>query len=261
MSFLKSLFGKGKDEQPESAASGGRFATRTDPGKRHSHNEDCPVARELPDGSILLAVADGVGGLGGGEVASAAAIEAVVDELSAGDGDIDDRIRKAFSTANTRVREAAAARADLQRIACTLALAVVQGRSARIAHLGDSRIYLFHDGSLRQLTEDHSWVAEQVRAGTMTEEDAEQSQFRNVITRGVGVEETATLDAIQVVPLPSPSVLLVCSDGLSKAVAEEELYPALRLEDPELMAERLVEMANEAGGPDNIAVAVLLITD
>lgn len=262
LSFFSFLFGKSRSTGKQPAADVEPFASLTDPGRKRSYNEDSAVATRLPDGSVLLAVADGVGGLGGGDIASAETIEAIVQVLSSNEkDDPNERLAAAFASANTRVREAATRKPDLSRMASTLAVAMVDGSSARLAHLGDSRAYLFHRGILRQLTEDHSWVADQVRAGNMTNDEAEQSQFRNVITRGVGVEEALDLDSIQVIPLPSPSVLLLCSDGLFKAVDEEALCPALELDDPRDMARQLVAVANEAGGPDNIAVALMLISD
>jgi serine/threonine protein phosphatase PrpC len=234
-----------------------RMVALTDRGVKRAANQDRVLAQELPDGSILLAVADGAGGVGGGEVASAEAIDALAVELpEAASAEPGAALGRAFSVANERVRARAAERPELEGMASTLVAALVRGNTAWVANAGDSRAYLFDQKRLRQLTLDHSWVAEEVRAGRLTEEEAKKSAFRSVITRGVGVSETIEPDTVGPVTLPGGSLLLLCSDGLYRVVSDSEMAGVLESGAPHDMAERLIALANEGGGPDNISVVI-----
>jgi serine/threonine protein phosphatase PrpC len=234
-----------------------RVAALTDRGLKRPTNEDRALARELPDGSILLAVADGVGGIAGGETASAQAIETTATELaSAPRDDPAAALKRAFSIANERVRAQAAQRPELEGMASTLASALVRGSAAWVASAGDSRVYLFRQAQLRQLTVDHTWVAEQLRAGRLTDEEAKSSAFRNVITRGIGIADTIEPDIVGPVTLGRDDVLLLCSDGLYRLVSDGQIVSVLESGTAHSMAERLIVLANEAGGSDNISVVV-----
>ena len=234
-----------------------RAVARTDPGLKRSENQDAVLARELVDGSVVVAVADGVGGASGGELASAGAIECLLAELLANPGAAAaDSLHRAVASANAAVRAEAADR-GFEGMATTLVAAVVCGGSAWVANVGDSRAYLYEAGTLRQLTQDHSWVTEQVQAGRLTEEEAETNAFRNVITRAVGVAETVEPDVSGPIPLPAGSLLLLCSDGLHRAVNGAGIAGALASGDPGGMADRLITLANEAGGPDNVSVVIV----
>ncbi len=234
-----------------------RMAALTHRGLKRATNQDYVLAQELAGGSILLAVADGVGGVGGGETASAEAIQALAAELDKmPESDPRAALSRAFSVANERVRARAAKRPELQRMASTLVAALVRGNEAWVASAGDSRAYHFGQNELRQLTQDHTWVAEQVRAGRLTEEEAKTNEFRNVITRGIGIEETVEPDIVGPVALPDESLLLLCSDGLSRVVSDPEIAGVLESGTAHEMAERLIALANDAGGPDNISVVI-----
>jgi protein phosphatase len=235
-----------------------RLAARTDRGLKRSDNQDRALAQELPDGSILAAVADGVGGVGGGEAASTQAMHTLLAQLLDNtDADPGEALERAFVSANEQVRARAAQRPELRGMATTLVAALVRGQSAWLAGVGDSRAYLFHQGELTQLTQDHSWVAEQIRAGRLTEEEAEHSEFRNVITRAVGVADTVEPDKVGPISLPAGSLLLLCSDGLHRVVGDADIATVLAAGSPQEMADRLIALANEAGGPDNISVAIV----
>jgi serine/threonine protein phosphatase PrpC len=237
-----------------------RMAALTDRGLKRPTNQDRVLAQELPGGAVLLAVADGVGGIGGGETASAEAIEALLTELeNAPSDDPTALLWRAFSVANQRVRAQAAERPELKGMASTLATALVRGDTAWVASAGDSRVYLFHQAQLRQLTLDHTWVAEQLRAGLLTDEEAKGSAFRNVITRGIGIAETVQPDMAGPVALAKGDLLLLCSDGLYRAVSDTQIASVLESGTPHSMAERLIHLANDAGGSDNISVVVLRI--
>jgi len=207
---------------------------------------------------VLAAVADGVGGVSGGEAASTQAMHALLAGVLSDDrAGAADMLERAFVSANEQVRARAAQRPELQGMATTLVAALVRGQSAWLASVGDSRGYLFHQGQLTQLTQDHSWVAEQVRSGRLTEEDAQHSEFRNVITRAIGVAETVEPDTLGPISLPPGSLLLLCSDGLHRVASDTEIATVLASGTPDEMAERLIGLANEAGGPDNISVAIV----
>ncbi len=194
----------------------------------------------------------------GGDIASAEASQALVAELrKKSDDDPPAALARAFLVTNQRVRAHAGEQRDTQGMASTLVAALSRGDTAWLANVGDSRAYLFHRTQFRQLTLDHSLVAEQVRAGRLTAEEANRSEFRNVITRGIGVAETVEPDIIGPVTLPDGSLLLLCSDGLYRAVSEERIAEVLSSGTPAEMAARLIELANQGGGPDNIAVAIL----
>jgi serine/threonine protein phosphatase PrpC len=242
---------------PQTMVTPERVAALTDRGLKRPTNEDRALARELPDGSILLAVADGVGGIAGGETASSEAIDTLAAELANSPGDDPTMaLKRAFSVANERVRARAAARLELEGMASTLAAALVRGRAAWVASAGDSRVYLFRQAQLRQLTTDHTWVAEQLRAGRLTDEEAKSSAFRNVITRGIGIAETIEPDIVGPVTLEKGDVLLLCSDGLYRLVGDAQVVSVLESGTAHSIAERLILLANEAGGSDNISVVI-----
>ena len=235
-----------------------QIAALTNRGQKRSVNEDTVLAEELPDGSILLAVADGVGGLSQGEVASTEAVRVLRDEI--GRASLDDPasvMKDAFSLANQRVRALAQQREGQAAMASTLVAALVRDGRAWLAHVGDSRAYLLHESRLQQLTQDHSLVAEQIRAGTIQPEEADSVSYGNLITRGIGVEETIEADAFGPHELPPSMPLLLCSDGLYRVLRDSEFAQILSTGDLQAMAERLVQRANEEGGPDNISVVIL----
>ena len=237
-----------------------RMAALTDRGLKRPTNQDHVLAQELPGESTLLAVADGVGGIGGGETASAEAIEALLTELTnAPDDDPTAALERAFSVANKRVRARAVERPELKGMASTLAVALVRGNKAWVANAGDSRVYRFHKGRLQQLTVDHTWVAEQLRAGRLTDEEAQTSAFRNVITRAIGIADAVEPDTVGPITLPNGSLLLLCSDGLYRMVSDTAIARVLESGTPHAMAERLIGLANDAGGSDNISAVIFRI--
>lgn len=233
-----------------------RFAARTDTGRRRRENQDQAIARALADGSILLAVADGAGGLPAGATASSAAIQAVEAAAAGGVGDAPARfLERAVDAANRRVLAIGEADAAARGLASTLVLAVVRDGTAWIANIGDSRAMLFHDGALARLTEDDSLVAEQVRAGVLTDEQARVAPHRNIITRSLGLAADAAVEVVQA-HVGEGDVLMLSSDGLHGVLTDAEIAALLAGDDPGTIAARLIAAANDAGGPDNIAVAI-----
>jgi protein phosphatase len=233
-----------------------RFIAITDKGMRRATNQDSAIARELPSGLAILVVADGVGGSGGGEVASKETVETIVAALSEDDlADPPFALKRAVARANDRVRALSRSSPELAAMATTLVVALVEGHLGWIVSVGDSRAYLWKSGEMRMLTEDDSWVAEQVRSGVLTEQDAARSPYQNVITRGIGVEDSVRTDVIDL-ELESGDTLLLCSDGLYRAVSAELIGETVKDRELKEAAAKLVELANGAGGPDNISVVL-----
>jgi protein phosphatase len=216
-----------------------------------------------------------VGGRAGGEIASALAVEtlreAVPDLLGASDrtppagagsdaGREAGALRQAVSLANRRIREAVRRRPELEGMGTTLSALLLSRSGAHLAHLGDSRAYLLRSGRLRQLSEDHSFVAEQVKAGAITREQARTSAYRHVITRALGIDDGAAPDLLRE-PVQSGDVFLLCSDGLTEMVTDAQIGKVLRETEPAEAVRRLIAAANEAGGADNITAVVVKVLE
>ena len=224
----------------------------TDIGKVRERNEDSFLAE-----SPVFAVADGIGGHRGGEVASRLALEVVEQMSTNGKGTLAERVREA----NRAVFERSQADRQVTGMGTTLTAVVVEGAGVRLVHVGDSRAYLLRAGSLRQLTEDHTLVARMVKTGEITTDEAEIHPHRNVLTRALGTEPEVRVDE-QDVPLIDGDRLLLCSDGLTGMVTEDQIQVILEAAvSPQDAADRLIKAANRAGGVDNITVVVLEMRD
>jgi protein phosphatase len=247
------------------------WAVRTDPGLRRSSNEDSFCTRADLG---LFVVADGMGGHVAGEVASRIAVETIqtfINETAGADKNrtwpfpfdpaisLDsNRLKAAFRLANRQIANAMSDTADLRGMATTAsALLAGQGR-ASVAHVGDSRIYVLREGALEQITHDHSWVEEQVRAGTLTPTAARQHPWRNVVTRALAGGEDPEIDVVELSPKQGQRFLL-CSDGLSTVVPHDTIAKILGQSGVSLeeVCQGLIAAANEGGGPDNITTLVL----
>lgn len=239
---------------------------KTDKGQRPNNEDQFAVVdtrrRGMRADGVLI-IADGMGGRNFGEQAAAAAVETVEEALAemldnqAGiEVVMADVLASALRKANARVYELASADEDRKGMGTTCVAAVIEGERLYVAHAGDSRAYLLREGALRQLTADHSYVAEQVRAGAITEEGARKSRFRNIITRAVGIEPTLEAEVVEAEVQPGDTVLL-CTDGLSNMVEEAEIARTLgQSSSPQAAADKLVGMANKNGGKDNITAVV-----
>ena len=248
------------------------WAVRSDPGLRRSTNEDCYCTR---DDIGLYMVADGMGGHVAGEIASRIAVEAIqafIEETAGADKNRTwpfpfdptisleaNRLKAAFRIANRKIGAAIADSQELRGMATTASAVLFGSRSASVAHVGDSRVYVLREGNLEQITADHSWVEEQVRAGTMSRTAARQHPWRNVVTRALSGGEDPEVDVTEVSPKPAERYLL-CSDGLFGVVPDAQIAEILGEQIPlDAICQRLVSAANEAGGPDNITTLILQI--
>jgi serine/threonine protein phosphatase PrpC len=227
----------------------GRTAALSHAGRKRRHNEDAYVL-EPP----LFAVADGMGGAKAGEIASSLAAGALQE--SDGDGSSGEaRVAALIEEANRRVFRRATEDRDASGMGTTMTVALVEDDQVAIGHVGDSRAYLIREGRLEQLTDDHSLVAELVRSGKLTPEEAEIHPQRAVITRAVGTEPDVDVDTFSVQGA-SGDLFLICSDGLTDMVDEATILEAVELNrgDLKAAAKALVNAANRVGGEDNITV-------
>ena len=241
----------------------------TDMGRVRTNNEDC---YKIVEPLNLFVLSDGMGGEAHGEIASAMAVETVVkhcldietNPAARVIGRVDPnwsartkRLSTAVHLANKNIFKSAEADPDRHGMGATLTAAWIDDAKLSIAHVGDSRAYLLRSGSLLQLTRDHSLVAEQVRRGILTAAEAEESEMQSVLLRALGAQAEIEVDAEEHTLFPR-DILLLCSDGLTRMVTEPEIAGTLQAEtDAARASEKLVALANERGGPDNISVVTV----
>lgn len=239
-------------------------------GRQRQHNEDSFL---VADEGHLYLVADGMGGHAAGEIASRIAVDSISEFIlhtKEDDGTwphaydehfrrTTNRLMAAVRLANTRVLEAMRKDARLRGMGTTVVACLADDQFIAVAHVGDSRAYLIRDGQLSRLTNDHSWVFEQVQAGMLTEAEAEKHPLRNVITRALGGALSVNPDAAEV-EAKSGDVVLLCSDGLTGMVPEDEILRLVtQTEDLDEACQQLIDTANERGGLDNVT-AILVKT-
>ena len=242
------------------------FGYLTDKGSQRNNNEDSVLVSQKLG---LAAVADGMGGHNAGELASSLAVKTLCETLASINGgrlSVDKRapglsaaankLRFAMFRANSVIYETSRREAKSKGMGTTLSAILIEDGSAALAHVGDSRIYLLREGALAQLTTDHSLVMEQLSKGLITKEEAETSTMQNILTRAIGIHRSMEPDAADVA-VRGGDKLLLCSDGLFKAVKEEDIKRILsRRRSPGRLCRELVSKAIANGGPDNVTVAV-----
>ncbi len=237
------------------------IASRSDVGQVRSANEDSCGVFALKDGSNLLVLADGMGGHRGGATASATAVATISEMIgvekrpsSAGDA-----LKEAIEAANARIHEMAQADPDLEGMGTTVVTFLLDGRGrGTVAHVGDSRAYRYRRGEIDPLTTDHSVVAEMQKRGLLSADEAAVHPRRNEILRSVGVLPDVEVEVAKVDVKPGDRFVL-CSDGLTGMVTDEEIAAVVQMEKPARAVESLIQMANERGGPDNISVQILSV--
>ena len=248
----------------------------SDVGRVRTNNED---SFRIVETQNLFILSDGMGGEAHGEVASAMAVETIArycaeSEEGKGDSGVTlhgsmleswspqtKKLQNAFFQANFEIYKSAQEHPEQRGMGATLTAGWVNGSKLSVAHVGDSRAYLLRAGGLQQLTSDHSLVAEQVRRGILTPQQAEESDMQSVLLRALGAHPEVEVDIDEVDLIPR-DVLLFCSDGLTRMVTEPEIAGCLQAEtDPGAAAQKLVELANERGGLDNVTVVVARVQE
>ncbi len=245
-----------------------RASGQTDVGQRRDHNEDAFLVDEP---LRLFIVADGMGGHAGGGTASRLAVETIQQSVRAAqeqspellgppggveESPVPDVLREAVEAACTKIFETAQGAPELSGMGTTVTAALVDGRTAFVAHVGDSRCYLMRESRIYQVSEDHSLVNEQLKAGAISPDEARHSRFKNIITRSVGFEQQVQVDLMGV-ELEAGDTLLLCCDGLSNLVEDVEILHVVEGSTLEESPGKLIALANERGGDDNITVVVI----
>jgi serine/threonine protein phosphatase PrpC len=245
----------------------------TDVGRKRKHNEDA-FAVDLSDG--LFIVADGMGGHAAGEVAARITVETIGEFIAATrqkeeatwpfkyDHSLDfnsNRLAIAIEKANERVMAAVAAQPWLKGMGTTVVAGLLNEKILSLAHVGDSRAYLYREGVLKRLTDDHSWVHEQVAAGILTEDEAKSHPLKNVVTKALGGGASVAPD-LRELPFSARDRFLFCSDGLTTMLSDEEIEDLVaQHEDPQELCRALIDLANDKGGVDNITVVVARVVN
>lgn len=236
----------------------------TDIGRKRQLNQDYVFSSAKPMGNMpnLFIVADGMGGHNAGDYASKCTVETVVGEIrNSFEKNPTIIVKKAIETANSKIRELAAADENLFGMGTTLVVATVIGKYLQVANVGDSRLYLVGKKGIRQVTRDHSLVEEMIRLGGLSREDARKHPDKNIITRAIGAKDEVEPEFFTE-ELEPGDIILMCSDGLSNMLEDKEIEKIVQNEEPAEMkekAEALINAANNNGGKDNIAVVLVKI--
>lgn len=224
----------------------------TDRGRRPA-NEDAVVVRHWPDGRAVLAVADGMGGHSAGEVAANRALEVMVAALDSGVS-----LREAIRTANAAVLAESRSTPPLQGMGTTIVALLLQDGQYHVANVGDSRAYRIHGATIEQITQDHSFVAEAVRSGELSAEEAIRSPWKNALTRSIGAEPDVDVDVFGPFAADEPHTVLLCSDGLYRTLPDARIRDEVTgAPDLESAVRTLGRLAVEYGGDDNVTLAVI----
>lgn len=239
-----------------------RIVAKTDKGIVRDSNQDAYAVGEFSDEVVWAVVCDGMGGVAGGNIASALAVKVISDKINASyrenmkDTSVKNMLDSALTAANIEVYDFAEAKPELRGMGTTVVCAIVRDNQAYIAHAGDSRAYVANKNDIKQITTDHSMVQDLLSKGKITSEQAENHPNKNIITRAVGVDKSIEIDFAQV-DLNDDDVVLLCTDGLSNYVSNIEILDVMSDGKQYAFADRLVKKANENGGGDNITVVVI----
>jgi PPM family protein phosphatase len=231
------------------------IAGLTDIGRKRKRNEDSFSITKFGDWTLCI-VADGMGGHIGGDTASRLALEGGQTGFAAEQASVGDRLLNCVEQANVLVWREAENQPRLMGMGTTFVGLAIRPEQFQVVHVGDSRAYLAQLASIQQLTVDHSWVGEQVAIGKMTMEEAAKHPYRGAITRCVGCQPTVEPDLQPEQALSEGAVLVLCSDGLTTHVSDEEIRDVALAEGAVAACQKLIGLANERGGIDNITVIV-----
>jgi serine/threonine protein phosphatase PrpC len=239
-----------------------KFAAGTDKGLLREINEDsCMIIPGCSSSPYAFIIADGMGGHNCGEIASRMAVEYVSEFMRSngsklGRDNMQQELRSVVEQANRAVYEKSLESDEYSGMGTTLTIAVIDGETLTAAHVGDSRLYMVRDGEIRQLTEDHSYIGELLRSGSLTREEAEKHPGRNIITRAVGCSPEILVDVVSQ-EIMKNDIFILCTDGLTNMICDNEISGIVRENSPEEACSRLIEAANRQGGDDNITVIVI----
>ncbi len=234
------------------------FFQLTDAGAVRDGNEDAIGFWPCGEG-FLFAVADGLGGHSSGEVASALALETLAREMARAPGTpLMRSLKRAVHQANLEIYQKSITVPELHRMGTTLTASLVTGNTLVAAHIGDSRLYLFRNGALSQLTKDHTSVQEQVEYGILTPEEARMHPDRHKLTNYLGHDLITSVDTLKL-DIQAGDVLIQCSDGIHDVLAESELIKLLREGRPEAACKAAIQHSRDAGGPDNMSLQVAAV--
>lgn len=237
-----------------------KTASRSDVGKKRQLNQDVVYSSELPVGNLpnLFIIADGMGGHKAGDYASRYAVDTIEKEtLESLEENPEIILQKAISKANKDIREISHQNPDMEGMGTTIVAATIYGKYMKVANVGDSRLYIINGKKIKQITRDHSLVEEMVRIGELDRTSARNHPNKNIITRAVGVTASVVADFFDV-ELKDGDVILMCSDGLSNMLEDEEIRMiACAQRDIIEKAEALVRAANNNGGKDNISLIII----
>ena len=232
----------------------------TDVGQKRTVNQDFVFTSETPVGNLpnLFVVADGMGGHKAGDFASSYAVEILLSTIREDENSNPVKIiRAAIENANTQLLREASDNETMSGMGTTMVLVTIVGHYAYVANVGDSRLYLIDEDKISQITKDHSLVEEMVRMGEISRDDARNHPDKNIITRALGAGRDVDVDFFDIRLTPG-DILLLCSDGLSNMVPDEDIRQVIRTSETlEETGRRLVSMANDNGGRDNIAVVLV----
>ncbi len=234
------------------------FGGKTDIGKCRDLNEDSLLTSKN-DGYYLFVVADGMGGHLAGEVASKLAVDSINHYIRQNFHSTDDKldlINHALLYANSEIYEKSISDSRYANMGTTCDAAICIDDDVYIGHVGDSRVYLYSDGIITQITRDHSLVADLIESGSLTEEEAKNTRQKNIITRALGGDNRLTVDVHQI-KIKSQDILLLCSDGLTNGIDDNSIKEVLEMKiSPEEKSDMLIYMSNASGGYDNSTVVV-----
>lgn len=235
-----------------------RYGFKTDKGLKRQINEDnCNVLVGYPGIPTCFVIADGMGGHQCGEVASKQAVDSACNHLLSADWESDDvtvQLKTIIENVNDEIYNFSLQDASTQGMGTTLIIAVLKNRRLYIGHVGDSRVYLVRNSTIEKVTWDHSYIEELVKNGSITRDEAVNHPKKNLITRAVGYESDLQVDTYEL-DIKENDVVLLCTDGLSNMLLEEEILSIVeKIDDPQTACDTLIENANNMGGEDNITV-------
>ena len=239
-----------------------KIVSKTDIGLKRKNNQDYFSTGKLSDNSVWAVVCDGMGGAAAGDLASSMAVEIISKRLVANYRDgmnynsMKNLLASAIAAANIEVYDKSRSESTLDGMGTTVIATIIVDGTACIAHAGDSRVFIYSGGSLRQITKDHSIVQDLIDKGKLTAEEAKKDIRKNIITRALGVGEELLVD-YYVEDITENDILIICTDGLTDNVSNETIVDILKQSDFSILPEKLINAANLNGGSDNITIVAV----